>query len=126
MRFRTLREWYNLKFRRQKFEGIIKSLCVTEDYVEARFKPPPEFVAFIKILVQTFQDAGAVNFLTFTATDPANFETYTITVKRHTGREPEELAGILRQSLERIEAGTVDARSEAGRVLELCGYKQAP
>lgn len=128
--FRRLRARFNLSFRRRKFDELIQSFSFVRDFdaqawnAEIRVKQP-NFYALITALVRGFQEAGAVNFLTFTATDPATFETYTVIIKRHGGREAEEIAGILRLTLEQIASGAVDAQSEAGRVLELCGYKKA-
>jgi hypothetical protein len=61
-----------------------------------------DFQYFTGMLVQTFQDCGAVNYLDIYVTDSHNFERYKITIKKDSRLNRNDVNKILRNALEKI------------------------
>ena len=51
------------------------------------------------VFVRAFQEAGAINYLDFSAFDEATMQAYTISIQRQRGIKPAEMVTIMRQTL---------------------------
>ncbi len=101
-----LKAWLNTTFRRNKIDGIIKELHFTR-HLDASFDAKVRFDCpgidiLVGMMVQAFESADGINYVDFSAVDPASLEVYTLSIQRQNGLKPADVNRILRSALVRI------------------------
>ena len=125
---RLFKAWYNKIFHKAQIRAILKEANFNQKNGEYKGRvifEDQNFHFVVSKFVQVFQDAGAINYLDFSAFDESTMQIFTVSIQRQRGRKVAEINRYLKTALVQI-LGLNRMHTEeyeiANHVLYECGY----